>query len=75
MGIGVSENNYGLKEKIKKSKQVGEYDMNTNELLQTFDSILFASEKLSIPFSSLSTYIRCSRIYNDKIYRFIENEN
>ena len=71
IGLGLSVNNYGLKVKKRKNKQVGEYNPETNELLQSFDSIILASKELSIPFTSLNSYIEFSRIHKGKIYKLL----
>ena len=71
IGLGLSLNNYGLKIKKRKNKQVGEYNAETNELLQSFDSIILASKKLSIPFTTFNSYIEFSRIHEGKIYKLL----
>ena len=72
-GIGIKDNNFGLKPIVRKNKKVGEYDSITNKLLQTFDSIILASETLKIPFSSFGNNIRFGKIINGKIYKLIES--
>jgi len=74
-GIGIKDNNFGLKVPPRKNKQVGEYDSVSNKLLQTFDSIILASEVLKIPFSSLGNNIRFGKIINNKVYKLIENKS
>ena len=70
-GVGIKDNNFGLKIPPRKNKQVGEYNITTNELLQTFDSIILASETLKIPFSSLGNYIRFGNVIKGKIYKLL----
>ena len=70
-GVGHSKNNYGLKELKRKNKQVGQYDSETNELLNTYDSMILGSKTLNIPFSSFSGYIHSQTIHEGKIYKFI----
>ena len=72
-GLGHISNNFGLKEVIRKTMKVGVYNSTTDELLESFDSTLFASHKLQIPFSTLSGHIRLGKIIDNKIFKFIEN--
>lgn len=72
-GLGHISNNFGLKEVIRKTMKVGVYDSTTNELIESFDSTLFASHSLKIPFSTLGNHIRLGKIIDNKIFKFIEN--
>jgi prophage antirepressor-like protein len=72
-GLGHISNNFGLKEVIRKTMKVGVYNSTTNELIESFDSTLFASHKLQIPFSTLGNHIRLGKIIDNKIFKFIEN--
>ena len=72
-GLGIEENNFGIKIRPRKNKQVCQYDSTTNQLLDTFDSVILASKMLGIPCSSLGNYIRFGNVINNKIYKFIEN--
>ena len=74
-GIGVEENNFGIKVPPRKNKRVGQYSFQTKELLNTFDSVILASDKLKIPFSSLGNYIRFGSVINDKIYKFLDPDS
>jgi len=71
-GLGHISNNFGLKAVVRKTMKVGVYNSTTNELLESFDSTLFASHKLKIPFSSLGNHIRLGKIIDNKIFKFIE---
>jgi hypothetical protein len=68
-GLGHPDNNFGLKIVQRRNKQVGKYDAETDELLETFDSTILASTKLKIPFSSLGNYIRFGHIIDGFIFR------
>ena len=70
-GIGNKDNNFGIKVRPRKNKKVGQFDAGTKELLNTFDSLILASEKLKIPFSSLGNYVRFEKVINNKIYKFM----
>ena len=72
-GLGHISNNFGLKEVIRKTMKVGVYNSMTNELIESFDSTLFASHSLKIPFSTLGNHIRLGKIIDNKIFKFIEN--
>ena len=72
-GLGHISNNFGLKAVVRKTMKVGVYNSTTDELLESFDSTLFASHKLQIPFSTLSGHIRLGKIIDNKIFKFIEN--
>jgi hypothetical protein len=72
-GLGHISNNFGLKEVVRKTMKVGVYDSTTDELLESFDSTLFASHSLKIPFSTLGNHIRLGKIIDNKIFKFIEN--
>ena len=72
-GLGHISNNFGLKEVVRKTMKVGVYNSTTNELIESFDSTLFASHSLKIPFSTLGNHIRLGKIIDNKIFKFIEN--
>ena len=72
VGIGMEENNFGRIETKRHNKQVGEYDIDTNELLQTFDSISLASHKINVKFSTLGTYIRNKTVIGGRYYKLLE---
>jgi hypothetical protein len=72
-GLGHISNNFGLKEVVRKTMKVGVYNSTTGELIESFDSTLFASHSLKIPFSTLSGHIRLGKIIDNKIFKFIEN--
>ena len=71
-GIGLLGNNYGLIEKKRQNKKVGEYDVNTDELVKEYDSINLCANILKIPFSTFSSYIRNKTIYNGKYYKLFD---
>jgi prophage antirepressor-like protein len=71
-GLGHISNNFGLKIVKRNKMAVGVYKAETNELLQTFESTILASEELKIPFSSLGNYIRTNKIIDNKIFKFIK---
>ena len=71
IGIGLEENNYGIIEKKRQNKAVGEYDIETNKLLNTHESMYSCSLQLKIPFSSFSNYIRNKSVINGKYYQLI----
>lgn len=72
-GLGHISNNFGLKEVVRKTMKVGVYNSTTNELIESFDSTLFASHSLKIPFSTLGNHIRLGKIIDNKIFKFIED--
>ena len=72
-GLGHISNNFGLKAVVRKTMKVGVYNSTTNELIESFDSTLFASHSLKIPFSTLGNHIRLGKIIDNKIFKFIEN--
>jgi T5orf172 domain len=72
IGVGMEENNFGRVEGKRHNKQVGQYDIATNELLETFDSISLASHKIGIKFSTLGTHIRNKTVTNGKYYKLLE---
>ena len=71
LGIGMKENNFGLIEKKRQNKKVGEFDVVTNELLKEYDSIYCASQILNIPFSSFGTYMRTQTTIKGKYYKLL----
>lgn len=73
-GLGHISNNFGLKEVVRKTMKVGVYNSMTNELIESFDSTLFASHSLKIPFSTLGNHIRLGKIIDNKIFKFIEDK-
>ena len=73
-GLGHISNNFGLKEVVRKTMKVGVYNSTTNELIESFDSTLFASHSLKIPFSTLGNHIRLGKIIDNKIFKFIEDK-
>lgn len=71
-GIGLEENNFGLIEKKRQNKKVGEYDVDTDELIKEYDSINLCAHNLNIPTSTFSSYIRNKTVLNGKYYKLIE---
>jgi prophage antirepressor-like protein len=71
-GLGHISNNFGLKIVKRNKMAVGVYRADTNELLQTFESTILASEELKIPYSSLGQYIRTNKVIDSKIFKFIK---
>lgn len=74
-GIGLLENNFGLIEKKRQNKKVGEYHVDTNELNKEYDSIYLCANILKIPLSTFSGYIRNKTICNGKYYKLIIIKN
>ena len=71
LGVGLEENNYGIVDRKRQTKTVGEYDIDTNELLKTYESMYLCSIKSRIPFSTFSTYITNKTVINGKYYELI----
>lgn len=71
LGVGMEENNFGLIEKKRQNKKVGEFDATTHEMIKEYDSIHYGSEVLSIPFSSFGMIIRLQTIVNGKYYKLL----
>jgi prophage antirepressor-like protein len=71
MGIGLKENNFGLIEKKRQNKMVGEFDIETDELLNEYESIYSCSDILDIPFSTFGTYIRNKTVIEGKYYKLL----
>ena len=71
LGVGIEENNYGIVNQKRHTKTVGEYDVDTNELLKTYESMYLCSIKSRIPFSTFSTYITNKTVINGKYYELI----
>ena len=70
-GLGIEDNNFGIKVRPRKNKKVGQFDSETKELLNSFDSLILASDKLKIPFSTLGNYVRFGKVINNKIYKLL----
>jgi hypothetical protein len=68
LGLGLQENNYGIVEKKRQNKIVKEYDVNTNEVIKEYDSIISCAKQLNIPFSTFSNYVRNQTVINEKYY-------
>ncbi len=68
LGLGLKENNYGIVEKKRQNKIVKEYDVNTNEVIKEYDSIISCAKQLNIPFSTFSNYVRNQTVINGKYY-------
>ena len=71
MGVGLKENNFGLIEKKRQNKMVGEFDIETDELLKEYNSIYSCSDILDIPFSTFGTYIRNKTVIEGKYYKLL----
>ena len=71
LGIGMKENNFGLIEKKRQNKKLGEFDIHTNELVKEYDSIYCASQLLKIPFSTFGNYIRTQTVVKGKYYKLL----
>ena len=71
LGVGLEENNYGIVDRKRPTKTVGEYDVDTNELLKTYESMYLCSIKSRIPFSTFSNYIMNKTVVNGKYYELI----
>ena len=71
MGVGLKENNFGLIEKKRQNKMVGEFDIETDELLNEYESIYSCSNILDIPFSTFGTYIRNKTVIEGKYYKLL----
>jgi hypothetical protein len=71
-GIGLPHNNYGSKEPDRKDKMVGQYDINTKQLLKSWKSLTLASRELDIPLSTMSMYTRFNTPTNDSYFKYIE---
>jgi prophage antirepressor-like protein len=70
-GLGSPLNNYGLKEVKKNSKKVGQYKVDSDELVQEFESVSFASKKLKIAYSTFTNYILKQNNVDGYIYKYI----
>ena len=71
MGLGLKDNNFGLIEKKRQNKMVGEFDIETDELLNEYESIYCCSDILDIPFSTFGTYIRNKTVIEGKYYKLL----
>ena len=71
LGIGMKENNFGLIEKKRQNKKLGEFDIETNKLVKEYDSIYCASQLLKIPFSTFGNYIRTQTVVKGKYYKLL----
>ncbi len=71
LGIGMKENNFGLIEKKRQNKKLGEFYIHTNELVKEYDSIYCASQLLKIPFSTFGNYIRTQTVVKGKYYKLL----
>lgn len=69
-GLGMSFNNFGLKIPQRTNKQVCQFDANTNELINTWDSLSVASRELGVPLSSMSNYCRFNNVVSGFIYKY-----
>lgn len=70
-GLGMSFNNFGLKVPQRTNKQVCQFDANTNEVINTWDSLSVASRELNVPLSSMSNYCRFNNVVSGFIYKYI----
>ena len=57
--------------KKEENKKVGEYDIESNELIQEYDSINLCAHSLNIPSSTFSNHIRNKTVVNGKYYKLI----
>jgi hypothetical protein len=53
-------------------KKVCQYNANTNELINSWDSLSIASRELGIATSSLSNYCRFNNVINNIVYKYLE---
>jgi phage anti-repressor protein len=70
-GLGMSFNNFGLKIPQRTNKQVCQFDANTNEVVNTWDSLSVASRALNVPVSTMSNYCRFSNVVSGFYYKYI----
>jgi hypothetical protein len=70
-GIGLKENNFGLIDKKRHNKLVAEYDVDTNELINKYDSIYSCANILKIPFSTFNNYLTKQTVINGKYYKLL----
>jgi hypothetical protein len=71
LGVGLEENNYGIVDQHRHTKIVGEYDVDTDELLNKYESIYSCSLQLKIPFSTFSVYIGNKTVIRGKYYKLV----
>lgn len=69
-GLGLPINNFGLKIPNRTNKQVCQFDANTNELINNWQSLSVASRELKIPISTMSNYCRFNNIVSGFIYKY-----
>lgn len=70
-GLGMSFNNFGLKIPQRTNKQVCQFDANTNEVVNTWESLSVASRALNVPVSTMSNYCRFSNVVSGFYYKYI----
>lgn len=71
-GLGMSFNNFGTKVPKRTCKKVCQYNANTNELINSWDSLSIASRELGIATSSLSNYCRFNNVINNIVYKYLD---
>jgi hypothetical protein len=71
-GLGMSFNNFGLKEKKRTNKMIAQYDTEHN-FIQAWDSLSAASRATGIRISTLSINARFETNAKGFIYKYIEN--
>jgi hypothetical protein len=72
-GVGFEFNNYGTKEPIRTNKKVGQFNIKTNQLVTSWNSLIVAARELNMQFSTLSYNIRFGTIKNECIFRYMDN--
>jgi phage anti-repressor protein len=71
--LGLSlQNISGLKETNRTCKKVSKFDCQTNERINTWDSLTIAAKQLNIPRSSLSSFIKFQTIKDNSIFKYTE---
>ena len=71
-GLGMSFNKFGLKEKTRTNKMIGQFDMDHN-FIQGWDSLSAASRATGMRISTLSVNARFETMSKGHIYKYIES--
>ena len=69
--LGLSlQNISGLKETKRTCKKVSKFDCQTNECINTWDSLTIAAKELNIPRSTLATFIKFQTVKENYIFKY-----
>jgi phage anti-repressor protein len=70
-GLGFEFNNFGMKEPTLNYKPLGEYDCETNELIQQWKSLTAAALSMDVNINTLADRTKTKRIIDNKYYKYI----